>query len=126
VMKRTGRVARATARALPPTILSGGGFLLFGAVDVLRRGTQPAVVITIGLALTAVVFLTYFILGLARYPANAGGTTRAPWVRLARCSLRRHCCWSCRLSHASKLTRAMALNVAYNPVERSTSKRGVA
>src|SRR5712691_8439846 len=78
-MKRTGRVARATARALPPTILVGAGILLFGAFDVMRRGTRPAVAAIIGLALTAVVFVTYFILGVARYRVNAGGAVRVPW-----------------------------------------------
>ena len=77
-MKSTGRVGRATARALRPTILVGAGVLLFGAFDVLRRGTRPAVAAVIGLALTAVVFLTYFVLGLASR-LRTDGSARVPW-----------------------------------------------
>src|SRR6266498_4794097 len=78
-MKSTGRVGRATARALPPTILVGAGVLLFGAFDVLRRGTRPAVAAVIGLALTPVVFVTYFVLGLAGYRLRTDGSVRIPW-----------------------------------------------
>ncbi len=78
-MKRTGRAGRATARALPPTILVGAGVLLFGAFDVLRRGTRPAVAVVLGLGLTAVVFVTYFILGVTRH-VTADGTVRVPWA----------------------------------------------
>ena len=78
-MKKTGRLGRATVRALPPTILVGAGVLLFGAFDVLRRGTRPAVAAVIGLALTAVVFVTYFIFGVAGYRLSSDGTVRVPW-----------------------------------------------
>src|SRR6266446_3307693 len=78
-MKTTGRLGRATVRALPPTILVGAGLLLFGAFDILRRGTRPAVAAVIGLGLTAVVFLTYFVLGLAGSHLRTDGSARVPW-----------------------------------------------
>src|SRR5438445_6864408 len=78
-MKRIEAFKRASRRALPPTIFAGGGILLFGAFDVLRRGTRPAVAAVIGLALTAVVFVTYFIFGVAGYRLSSDGTVRVPW-----------------------------------------------
>jgi hypothetical protein len=33
----------------------------------------------IGLGLAAVVFLTYFVLGIARYRFSTDGTARVPW-----------------------------------------------
>ncbi len=78
-MKTRGRVGRATAGALPPAILVGAGTLLFGAFDVVRRGTHPAVAGIIGLALTAVVFVTYFVLGLAGHRPSVDGSVRVPW-----------------------------------------------
>src|SRR6266542_2204541 len=77
-MNSTGRVGRATARALPPTILVGAGVLLFGAFDVLRRGTRPTVTVVIGPALAAVVFATYLILGVAGHRVSADATARVP------------------------------------------------
>src|SRR5882724_4563089 len=78
-MKRAGKLSRASRRALPPTIFAGACLLLFGAFDVIRRGTRPAVAAVIGLGLTAVVFLTYFILGAAGYRLSGDGTVRVPW-----------------------------------------------
>jgi hypothetical protein len=53
--------------------------MLFGAFDVMRRGTKPAVVRVISLGLAAVVFGTYFILSLAGYRARGDGSVRVPW-----------------------------------------------
>ena len=78
-MKRTEAFKRASRRALPPTIFAGGGILLFGAFDVFRRGTRPAVAAVIGLGLTAVVFVTYLVLGVAGYRLGSDGTVRVPW-----------------------------------------------
>src|SRR5262245_53076711 len=78
-MKRVTPVGRAATKALPPTIVAGVGFLAFGTLDVLRRGTALTVMAVIGIGLTAVVFLTYFILGITGYRVSADGTVRAPW-----------------------------------------------
>jgi NADH:ubiquinone oxidoreductase subunit H len=78
-MRQATPVSKAATRALPPTIFAGAGFLAFGCFDVLRRGTSPIVMAVICLGLTAVVFLTYFMLGIAGYRVSADGTVRAPW-----------------------------------------------
>ena len=78
-MKRGGRVSRAAGRALPPALVVGVGTLLFGAFDVVRRGSRPAVAGIIGLGLGAVAFGTYFILSLAGYRTSSDGTVRVPW-----------------------------------------------
>jgi hypothetical protein len=78
-MKPTGRLGRAAVRACPPAILVGAGTMLFGAFDVMRRGTNPAMAGVICLGLAAVVFGTYFILSLAGYRASSDGSVRAPW-----------------------------------------------
>jgi hypothetical protein len=78
-MKRMGRVGRATTRALPLAILVCVGVGLFGAFDVLRRGTKPAVAAIVALFLAAVVFSTYFVLGIAGYRLSADGTVRVRW-----------------------------------------------
>ena len=77
-MRRPNRVARIAVRALPPAIFVGVGVLLFGAFDVMRRESPPAVMAVIGLGLSAVVFFTYFILGVARFRLAADGTVRVP------------------------------------------------
>jgi len=79
-MRRPNRVTRTAVRALPPAIFVASGVLLVGAFDVLRRGTPPAVMAVIGLGLGAAVFMTYFILGLARFRLTADGTVRVPWL----------------------------------------------
>jgi hypothetical protein len=71
-------VRLALAKAIAPTVISGAGFLVFGAIDVMRRGSQPAVVGVIGVGLTAVVFFTYLILGVMGYRMRADGTVRVP------------------------------------------------
>ncbi len=76
----TERVRRAASRAVPPGIVVGAGILLFGAIDVLRRGGLPAVVAVIGLGFGAVVFMTYFILGVTRHRVASDGTVRVPWI----------------------------------------------
>lgn len=58
----------------------GVGSLLFGAADVIRRGTQPAVWVVIGLGLAAVVFGTYFVLGIAGYRLSRDGSAQVPWA----------------------------------------------
>ena len=78
-MKQVTTLGKAATRALPPAILAGVGFLAFGAFDVLRRGTSPIVMAVICLGLTAVVFVTYFLLGIAGYRVGTDGTVRAPW-----------------------------------------------
>ena len=78
-MKSTGRVSWAAVRALPPAMVVGAGTLLFGAIDMVRRDTRPAVWGVIGLGLTAIAFGTYFILGLAGYRASSDGSVRVPW-----------------------------------------------
>ena len=78
-MNQATTTGKAATRALPPAIFAGVGFLAFGAVDVLRRGTSPIVMGVICLGLTAVVFVTYFLLGIAGYRVSADGTVRAPW-----------------------------------------------
>ena len=69
----------ASRRALPPTMLAGAGFLLFGAIDMVRGGTRPAAATVIGLALTGVVFFTYFILGVVGYRLSGDGTVQVAW-----------------------------------------------
>jgi hypothetical protein len=59
----------------------GAGTLLFGAVDVLGRGTRPAVAAIISVGPTAVVFVTYFILGVAGYRLSSDGTVRNQGLR---------------------------------------------
>jgi len=78
-MRQATPLGKAATKALPPTILAGGGFLAFGCFDVLRRGTSPIVMAVVWLGLTTVVFLTYFILGITGYRVSADGTVRAPW-----------------------------------------------
>lgn len=78
-MRHATLVGKAVTRALPPAIFAGAGFLAFGCFDVLRRGTSPIVMAVIGLGLTAVVFMTYFVLGIAGYRVSADGTVQAPW-----------------------------------------------
>ena len=57
----------------------GAGTLLFGAIDMVRRETRPAVWGVIGLGLAAIAFGTYFILGLAGYRVSRDGSVRIPW-----------------------------------------------
>jgi hypothetical protein len=109
-MKQVTRIGRAAARALPPTIFSGVGFLAFGAFDMMRRGTPPIVMAAICLGLTAVVFATYFLLGIAGYRVSTHGAIRAPWPyalgrrpRRGTCG-RRHC-----LRRASGAARELAV-----------------
>jgi hypothetical protein len=78
-MKRAETVGRASRRALPPTIFAGGFILLFAVYDVMRRGTRAAEAAVIGFGLTAVIFFTYFILGLAGYRLRGDGAVRVPW-----------------------------------------------
>jgi hypothetical protein len=78
-MKQTGAIGRAATRALPPTMFAGAGLVAFGVFDVFRRGSPPAVMAVICLGLAAVVFVTYFILGIAGYRVGADGSVRAPW-----------------------------------------------
>lgn len=78
-MKQTHTIGKAATRALPPTILAGFGLVAFGAFDVFRRGSPPVVMAVICLGLAAVVFLTYFILGIAGYRVSADGSVRVPW-----------------------------------------------
>ena len=52
--------------------------MLFGAFDVMRRGTNPAAVGVICLGLALVVFGTYFVLSLAGYWASSDGSVRVP------------------------------------------------
>ena len=78
-MNQSTRLGKAATKALPPTILVGAGLLLFGAFDVLRRGTPPIVMAVICLGLTGVVFLTHLILGVASYRVGVDGTVRVPW-----------------------------------------------
>ena len=77
-MKSTGRVSWAAVRALPPAMVVGAGTLLFGAIDMVRRDTRPAVWGVIGVGLAAIVFGTYFILGLAGYRVSRDGSVRIP------------------------------------------------
>jgi hypothetical protein len=72
-------IRKAVTRALSPAIFAGAGLAAFGAFDMLRRGRPPAVMTVICLGLAAVVFLTYFILGVAGYRVSVDGTVRAPW-----------------------------------------------
>jgi hypothetical protein len=76
-MRKTGALRHAARRALLPTMLVGTCVLLFGAIDVMRRGTRPAVAIVIGLGLAGVVFVTYFSLGIARRRVGGDGTVEA-------------------------------------------------
>jgi len=78
-MKQTQAIGRAATKALPPTIFAGVGLVAFGAFDVFRRGSPPVVMAVICLGLAAVVFLTYFILGIAGYRVSTDGSVRAPW-----------------------------------------------
>ena len=64
---------------MPPALLVGAGTLLFGAFDVVWRGSGLAVVGIIGLGLGAVAFGTYFVLSLAGYRTSSDGTVRVPW-----------------------------------------------
>jgi hypothetical protein len=77
--RRATTIGKAAIRALPPAIFAGVGFLAFAAFDVLRRGTPPIVMAVIALGLTAVVFMTYFLLSIAGYRVSTEGTVRAPW-----------------------------------------------
>jgi len=78
-MGSPGRVSWAAIRALPPAMVVGAGTLLFGAIDMVRRDTRPAVWGVIGLGLAAVAFSRYFILGLASYRVSRDGSVRVPW-----------------------------------------------
>ena len=78
-MRETSTIGKAATRALPPTILAGAGLVAFGVFDVFRRGSPPVVMAVICLGLAAVVFLTYFILGIAGYRVSVDGSVRAPW-----------------------------------------------
>lgn len=78
-MKSTGRVSWAAVRALPLAMVVGAGILLFGAIDMVRRDTRPAVWGVISLGLAAVAFGTYFILGLVGYRVSSDGSVRVPW-----------------------------------------------
>ena len=78
-MQRRKMVRKAATRALPPTVFAGAGLAAFGAFDVLRRGSPPVVMAVICLGVAAVVFLTYFVLGVAGYHVSPDGTVRAPW-----------------------------------------------
>ena len=78
-MNQGSRIGRAATRALPPTIFAGAGFLAFGVFDMMRRGTPPIVMAVICLGLTAVVFATYFLLGIVGYRVSTDGAVRAPW-----------------------------------------------
>ena len=75
-MKQAQTIGKAATRALPPTIFAGVGLVAFGAIDVFRRGSPPVVMAVICLGLAAVVFLTYFILGIAGYRVSADGSVR--------------------------------------------------
>ena len=79
-MKQPGAIGRAATRALPPTILAGAGLVAFGVFDVFRRGSPAVVMAVICLGLTVVVFVTYFILGIAGYRVGPDGSVRAPWL----------------------------------------------
>lgn len=78
-MTHVTRMRRAATRAMPPTIFAGIGFLAFGAFDVMRRGTPPIVMAVICLGLAAVVFATYFLLGIAGYRVSTDGAVRTRW-----------------------------------------------
>jgi hypothetical protein len=78
-MKQTHTIGKAATSALPPTIFAGVGLVTFGAFDVFRHGSPPVVMAIICLGLAAVIFLTYFILGIAGYRVSADESVRAPW-----------------------------------------------
>jgi len=63
---------------LPSAIVVGVGSLLFGAFDVARRDSRPAVWGIIGLGLAAIVFGTYFLLSLLGYRTGSDGTVKVP------------------------------------------------
>jgi hypothetical protein len=77
-MKMIGTSRRALLRALPVTIISGIAFILVGIGRALR-GDRPLVgALAVSLALTAVVFLTYFVLAVYGYKVDARGTVDVP------------------------------------------------